>query len=510
MIERLVPAKNGFTVYVEEIALHSRYNPAEEAERYIASLKLESNRSIILLEPGLFYLERAIQKAFPQMRIITLHCSAFFSPENPALGCQPGSLSWNPASPEDLEDFLERVSGEDGDTIRLIEWRPSINAYGKACVDLAARTVECIRRISANRVTVKNFGRRWLSNALRNMDLLGNAAEIQAGSAPVVICAAGPGLEDALDTISRWKESPAPPLIIAVSSAVPALVYRGIIPDLVNTTDGGGWALFHLVEDYRLMSGINKKQANPAADQTSGLPILAADQTSGLPILAAALTAALPSQAAGEPILILSDGSLWQEVLLQAFGLPFVRFPQRGTVSASALDLARFLSTGSIYLAGLDFSHRDIKTHASPYAFEKLLNRSASRFFPFYSRTFERSRTINTSGSHGIYAVWFKTRLETLSNEGAELFSLGPSALGIPPAGPLPGSGSGGIMPRFIYGNRRLPPGSGKKRARDLLLEALTNPLTARQIGKELGELLGSTKPEDTDTVRNELLDLYG
>jgi hypothetical protein len=490
MIERLVASKNSYTVYAGESTLHSRYNPVLEAENYIASLDLEKPyHYFILIEPGLGYLAAALQKRFPRSKIISLHCSAFYA--NPEISSleKTGLASWNPASPKKLEAFLEElITGTQASGIKLINWRPSVNAYGKSCAELAGRTVECVRRITANRITVRNFGRRWIQNGLRNLELLKNPHDVVLrGTMPVLICAAGPGLEDSLEEIAQWKASSVPPFIIAVSSSVSALLHRGIIPDLVIATDGGTWALFHLVECCRNFSAGTRS-----------------------PILAAGFTAALPSQMETWPVLILCDGSIWQELLLRSFHIPFLAFPQRGTVSASALDLALSLSSGTIYFAGLDFSHRDLKTHVFPHAFEKIMAFSSFRLKPVYSQAFEREKAIRASGSNGIYATWFKTYLCTFPQR---IFSLGSSEEpGIPRISVSEALHNSvhSIVPKISTASGILPVSS--KDSISLLVKALSSSLIKKQLSKELGELLiPDISPENgifSDAVRNAVLDL--
>jgi len=503
--ERLVPAKNGYTVSAGEITLHSRYNPMQEAEKYIGSLNLKDlYRYFILIEPGLGYLAAALEKQFPQTALIVLHCSAFYDSEKLRPFLTEGPLlaegsapSWNPSCKESLENFLDRhINGADASGIRLIEWKPSVNAYGRACADLAARTVECIRRITAGKKTVEQFGRRWLRNALRNLELLENPVEYKSGSQPVLVCAAGPGLEDSLDTIAQWRQSPSPPLLIAVSSAAPALLHRNIVPDIIAATDGGPWALFHLYECLRVVDC-------PRNAKTLGTQKKKSDGLNKVPVIAAALTAALPSQVKTQPILILSDGSLWQELLLGVCGLPFARFPQRGTVSATALDLAFSLSEGNVYLAGLDFSHRDLKTHARPYAFEKIPEYSASRYKPVYSQTFERESAITKSGSLGIYATWFKTHVHSFPQR---LYTLGPSSLDLPQADNMKQLSSSFVSLCLCV---RSCMAQGKKKGVAVLLDALSNPLTAKQTEQELGELLCPGNSGDlASIIKKQLTDL--
>ena len=456
-----------------QTVLHSRYDPASEAEKYIASLDLKPFRYYILIEPGLGHLAAALGKQFPSSKIISLHCSPFFCKENSA-----GGLSWSAGSAESLEDFLEEfITDADAAEVKLIEWKPSINAYGKACLDLASRTVECIRRITANRKTVRNFGRRWLRNALHNLEALRNQAVILPGSAPVLVCAAGPSLKESMEDIQKWKQSTSPPLLIAVSSAAAALLYKGIIPDITIAADGGSWARFHLTESFRLC-------ANGSFSEEKRM------------ILAASLTAALPSQTVHWPVLFLCDGSLWQELLLRTADIPFLTFPQRGTVSASALDLAFYASTGNVYIAGLDLEHRDLLTHARPYAFETITELSAERRHPRYSQIFEREEIIRRSGSNEIYAAWFKTHLDSFPRRLHTIFH---SGLGIAPEKP---SLNGGELPRFTISKTK--PNPDRKGLIEALLNALDNPLTTERISKELGELLlNDTQPANNLSMMN-------
>jgi hypothetical protein len=187
-------------------------------------------------------------------------------------------------------------------------------------------------------------------------------------------------------------------LVIAASSSVLALSSVGITADIVIATDGGSWALKHIYPFYR-----NQECANSSA-------------------LAVNLCAALPSQCADTTQLILSDGSFWQNIVLHELALPSVIIPQRGTVTATAVELALILSSGNIYLAGLDFSVNDIRTHARPYSFDNLFYSRANRFIPFYSSIYTRSRLLNDGGSMGIYEKWFK---EQLNKWQKRIFSIG-------------------------------------------------------------------------------------
>lgn len=93
-------------------------------------------------------------------------------------------------------------------------------------------------RFSAS--TVFNNGRSVITNSLKNARVLAHSAALPAirdcipKDLPVIICGAGPSLNDALPHLSAVKGRA---LILCVDSALPALLKRDIIPDLIVSVD---------------------------------------------------------------------------------------------------------------------------------------------------------------------------------------------------------------------------------------------------------------------------------
>jgi hypothetical protein len=465
MLERLAPTGSGFpTAYIGDHALHSRYNPLAEAERYINSLRFrEEVRFFILLEPGLGYIARALREKFPDTLILTLHVSDFFSGnEISPVNASFTDAVWSPGLGETLVYFLENhIPDTEAASVAIVEWRPAQAAFGGAYLSLLTETVKYLKRADANKRTVDNFGRRWFKNVFKNLRLLKKSLCYSPFSSPVVITGAGPGLEETIPLLAEQKKYSSL-FVLAVSSSVPALLAAGLRPDLILTTDGGNWALLHLYEALRPKGG-------------------------EIPAFAAGITAALPSQFAGLPWLPISDGSLWQNLLLHNTGLPFAVLPQRGTVTAAALDLGFTLSRGPVYITGVDLGHRDIQTHTRPYSFERLLTEKASRLNPSYSQTFVRASAIAASGSHGIYAQWFARQMAAYPDR---LFSLGNN-------NSVFDKHSTGIFPRKLMPIKNFPieivisndkPSS--ETASAVLLQALESGETREILLRELGPLL--------------------
>jgi hypothetical protein len=401
MIERLEVSGKGIpTAFAGDRALHSRYDPAGEAEKYIKKLDLgRERRYFVLIEPGLGYSIPPLCRDFPQAAVLVLHVSDFFAAQGLPRGADPERVKvWSPGTGLSLGQFLERELPDiEARRVKVIEWRPALAAYGKDYALVLTGVLEFVKRIDANAKTIRGFGRRWFRNFFKNLGIITRVLQCAPQTPrniPWIITGAGPGLEASIPWIRRFGRRG---LVLAAASSVPALYAGGIVPDLAITTDGGAWALRHLYENIR------------------GLP------PERRPGTAASLTSALPSQYAGIPVIPLADG-LWQRLILKTLGIPCIALPQRGTVTASALDLALGFTGGPIILAGMDLAHRDIQTHARPYAFDWLQEERAGRLNPRYSQAFNRSSLIRDAGTYRIYAEWFKGQVETYPGR---IYSLG-------------------------------------------------------------------------------------
>jgi hypothetical protein len=441
--------------------LHSRYNPQTEAQRYIDALKIDKDiNCFILIEPGMGYMIPVLRENRPDGKIIVLHADAGFRTLS---GVFPGDAVWYPDSETGVQEFLE-AELLPAAKVRMVEWRPGLNVYGDTVLELVRESAEFIKRLEAGRRTDAFFGKRWLRNFFRNLALFQNTLIYRKMDIPVVITGSGPSLEAVLPQILAAKDKI---FIIAASSSLPALTAGGITPDMVISTDGGGWALTHLYSFFR------PPRPKPG-------------------ILALSLCAAVPSQCSAIPLLPMNDGSLWQSIALHAIGIPSVLIPQRGTVTASALELALELSNGNIFLAGMDLSVCGIRSHARPNGFDHLLFGCATRLRPVYTQYFIRSGSIKAGGSLDVYAAWFKSRIASFPKR---IFSLGANHevfSGIARDCALGGNGSGRSRTEghFEPVKQNDNPKGRAKRAAQAISAALGDPRYAPALRSEISPLL--------------------
>jgi hypothetical protein len=391
--------------------------------------------------------------------------------------------TWMPGT-EDFEAFLEQhIEDAEAGSVKVVEWRPSLLAYGEAARDLFDRCASFLKRAAANSRTAGAFGRRWFKNALRFASAVEETLTLRPGNAPVVVCAAGPSLEAALPALKIGRDDNRC-AIVAVSSAASALISGGIIPDLTVATDGGGWAPFHLFEPIRRRARI-----------------------------AAALTAAVPSKAFASPLLPIGDGSRWQNAVCASKRLSPPRAPQRGTVAATALDIARSVTTGPLYLAGFDLGVKHEKTHARPNALDRFSVDGENRLSPSAGAYFARYRTSRDSGTLDIYSSWFRDHIRLLDRKMLLLGSDSPLRGLLETAesvAPVDGVVLPAFLPRTISCKSSAPKGTAVGETAAGLIEAVRGErfptLTIQTLKQSIaGELIALLFPADYATLLKRL-----
>jgi hypothetical protein len=421
-----------------------------------------------LIEPGFGYLVNALQKKFSNSKIIVLHVEDCFPP------VKVPSISGTDTSK--VQDFLEReVPETDAANIKIIEWRPSMNYYKQAYVSLFSFVVDFLKRADAGKRTTAAFGKKWFGNFFRNLGKVRETLLYKTMDMPVIITGSGPGLEKAMPLLQKRQEDC---LIIAASSSLMALSFYSIRADIVMSTDGGGWAPRHIYPFFR-------KQDNNIVNNVENAASFAVN-----------LCAALPSQCAGRPMLIMNDGSFWQNVILHELSIPSVIIAQKGTVTACAVELALALTSGNIYLAGLDLCVRDMRSHVRPYAFDHLLYDNASRFAPVYSQSFIRSTQIQEGGSFDIYAAWFKKQLASWPKR---IFSLGGGNEVFENALIEERAGKKNTREYFKAQGVKDNTANFRKRSADALIAALKNGEYAENLNKELAPMLFPNEKDITE-----------
>jgi len=417
MVEPFTSRSGLQSLRVDGVALHSPYDPAAEARRFVReSLGPAPASTVLVLGEGLGFIGAAVAEAAPEARRVTVCYSA----EVARHAAPRADASWSPSAAVGLGEFLRRTIGElDVEGLRVIEWPASARIFPEESrrANLAVRSV--VRELNGSCATAASAGRLWLRNAVLNLVSLEAVREGApcAPQRPVVIAASGPTLGRCLPDLAGVRSGIE---LWALPSAAAALAAAGLPPDLIVLTDPGHWAMVHLhVASVRC-------------------PVL-------MP-----LSAARGTWRAAGPVRLLDQGTFIERELLAAVGVEAPLAPPHGTVAATALELALDATGGPVTLAGLDLCSLDSRTHVVPNAFDSMLRLDSGRLSPFDGLAYGRARAgesssrvldgtrVRLSRSLDTYAGWFAHRASTAP---ARIFRLHPSPVELPGAAPIDGPG---------------------------------------------------------------------
>jgi hypothetical protein len=328
------------------VYLHSRRDPRKEAERMIGSVFEEAPGGVVFAGFGLGYQVEALLRRYPSVPvyIVVADVALFLA-----------SL--------DLRDFrgifeLEQVSlflGTDPDTLpsfipdtldgelRILRLR---SVYGLN-PDFYGRLEDAVRAYSARRQininTLEKFGRRWTRNLFRNLPVIWQGRGISAfqeifSGLPALVIAAGPSLDEIIPELERLHRRC---VLIAVDTAVRALVSAGITPDFLLVVDPQYW---------------NSRHLDPYYDD--GACVISESSTYPSVFRRLGTTPYL-----GESLFPLGR-------YFEAFTGVTGKLGAGGSVATSAWDFARFAGCIPIYMAGLDLGFPDAGTHYKGSFFE--------------------------------------------------------------------------------------------------------------------------------------------
>lgn len=244
----LVRTRNGQqTIKFNGKYLHSRYDPTQEAERFIDSENIENDKTLVIFGCALGYHVTTLfnkTKKFNQIIIIEPDLAMFKA----ALKvCDFSSLIDNDRTrffigmdPQDIYNnitgnILKCMSAE----MVFIEWRPSVSANKEYFELLSSKIKDAVRTCVANINTVKHCGKKMLQNSILNfpefiksagfVNLRGKFEKI-----PAIIVSAGPSLDK---NISQLHKAKGKILIAATDTAFKILYANNIRPDLIFTMD---------------------------------------------------------------------------------------------------------------------------------------------------------------------------------------------------------------------------------------------------------------------------------
>jgi hypothetical protein len=334
--------------------LHSLVDPRKEGKRLLSTLGDEGFLILLGLGGG-FYAEAALERpGTEQLTVVDfdihgmaeLLCSREYIPifNDPRF-----HLLVDPAA-EVLERYvLDRYKPIIYGGIGVLPLRTR-TGFSQSLFNEAGEAIKtAINAVSSDYSVQAHFGKRWFSNAIRNLIQVKQSAAPLPPIRRAAICAAGPSLDMQIPLLLEKKD---PVFIIATDTALPALLNAGLEPDGVVSID------CQHISYYHFMAGFPRDC------------ILFLDLAS--PPLLASRSAKPCFFSGGHPL----------TRYISRYYRPFPEVDTSGgNVTYAALSLAEQLGARTIELYGADFSYpRGITYAKGTYIhslFENRQNRSA-------------------------------------------------------------------------------------------------------------------------------------
>jgi len=404
--------------------LHARREPSRRPHRTFTADWVRDHPMVVFFGFGLGYeVEAFLAQPEAEVAIVVepdagLFRTALEKRDLAAVLDSPKAVFLVDAEPDALAMVLRRYERRtpersvlNASALHHREYFDRVDAVMEAAVNRA--------RINAN--TLKRFGRLWVRNLIRNVAVLERSPGVREltdrfAGVPVLLCAAGPSLDLALPRIKELSDRL---LIVAVDTAVPALMQHEVEPDFAVVVDPQYWNTRHLDRlAPRSTILISEASAHPRVFEVLDNPTYLCSS-------------------------IFPLGSLLEETAGEKGKLG-----TGGSVSTTAWDFARILGADSIYCIGLDLGFPDRRTHVHGSFFEERSHILAHRFHPAEQHSFEYLHdadpfevpandggTVLTDQRMMIYTWWFanQARIHT----AVSTYNLSPGGVaieGLPPA----------------------------------------------------------------------------
>jgi hypothetical protein len=228
-------------------ALHSRVDPVRESRRLAATLPPAGVAVFLglgggyvpaaLLEAGSLFAAVIVERGVRVLRALLEHCDLRSLLADPRITVvtEPAAITgavleaWAPALMGDLC------------TVPLRPWCDTAREF----FDDAAAAVDAVRDLaSADWAAQARFGRRWFTNALLNLPAV-ERARLSIDPVPsAIVTGAGPSLDRHAGRLPAERRGS---LLAATDTSLPALLARGILPDVAISIDCQHYGYHHVM-----------------------------------------------------------------------------------------------------------------------------------------------------------------------------------------------------------------------------------------------------------------------
>lgn len=416
----LLQSKSGaLSATQNEQALHSAYNPQKEAERLLDDDALQQKDACVFFGCGLGYAVQSFVQKYPKKTLVLVEPEllhfllALYATDWESVFAHNSCVMVIAGQVDSAFGIMQQIGTDNCHVISTKNYTMHNSAYFAKLAELIERNKQ---KDQINMRTLQKFSHLWLRNMCKNAKLASSFDGIMRfkdafKDLPALVIAAGPSLDDVLESLKILQQKT---VTICVDTALRACISAGIEPDFIVSVDPQYWNARHL---DRL---------------TSPKSILI-------------------TELASYPQTLRFN---CKEILLCSSLYPLGKFLEKrtgdngalgagGSVATSAWDFARFIGCSIIYIAGLDLSFPDNKTHFKGSTFEEQAVRTATRLntvenasynalygaYPYFAKNYLGGAVL-TDKRMSLYAWWFESQYQKYKDTSTRTIT--PKGLAIP------------------------------------------------------------------------------
>ncbi len=398
---------------------HSAYNPSAEAKKILQTHEIENADSVVFFGCSLGYAPIECAKKYTNKTIIIIEPNLDF------LLLAFSVLDWSYVFDHESIVFLLQAPQQTVITILeqyglnecyIIENKAFMNYDLQYYTNLQTLIKRNKSKQSINVRTLEKFSKLWLSNMCKNLSFMQkldgiNRYKNKANTLRACVLAAGPSLDEVLPYIREIKKRC---ILICVDTALRACLKAGVEPHFIVLVDPQYWNSLHL-------EGL-KSPSSILITETAAYPSVFRFNCKEI---------------------ILCSSHFPLGTYIETFIGEKGELVAGGSVATTAWDFARFIGCTHIYMAGLDLSFTNKKTHAKGSTFEENAYTFSNKLKPTQTELSKvlftplQEAAINYEGKSVIsdarmkmYAWWFESKCAEYKN--IQTFSLSKNALAIP------------------------------------------------------------------------------
>ncbi len=366
----IATAKDGQKIpVINGKCLHSRYDPAAEARRWVAEklAKKSDVRLAIVMGMGFAYHIRALRESLPAESPIVV-----FEPVSEVVSAYAKEVTknidnvrlWPSPSPQDVVDAVAEVLTPTLiNQVLIVAHPPSVELDPAAYQMMLSSIHSTVDQIAMSLSTGWGFGFEWIENALRNahhipdLPFLNQISPVLRKAPPAaLVLGAGPSLDQSWDMVRQANV-----LKLAVDTALEPMQTREEIPHLAFLFDSQPVNV-QLVERIRAESInlVTSLEVHPRIFDRRWKNLFLSSCDVGI-------------------LSWLERRGKFQAGTLK----------QGGSVVTCAFDLARQAGCSPIYFSGVDLSFTKNQVYCRFTAYERRARESQHRLFPIEDAMYE-------------------------------------------------------------------------------------------------------------------------